>query len=460
MKACRVCGRLFPEDAVFCQADGQELSRVSETPMPGDTTDELVGQLLCGRYLVFRVVADGGMGRVYEGLDQEAGRHVALKVLHPEVAGDGVSVERFKREYEVSHSLPHQHIVEVTDFQPLGESYLLVMEFLVGEELRAVLKREKVISPERVVRMVSQIAIGLDEAHRRQFIHRDLKPDNVFLCQTQAGDIAKLLDFGSVKDRKRGAKQLTVLGTTIGSPYYMSPEQAQALDTLDQRADVWALTAVVYECITGTVPFKGNNGPSILIEILRSEPTAPSSTAKTTKYPVPRTVDRVIARGLQKTAALRIASIGQLADELGRAYGLTGDHLDWAKTPEAELGRVIQERLPALLDSVGNEPEDAVVDFFGESSALGEAPASNHHAVASNEQSPMPEGPRSPEKGAAHVPAPRSAKATTERPPTPPFVGAATESTPPAVPLNRTPRWFYLVAVVVAMAVAAFWLFG
>ena len=78
MKACRVCGRVFPEDAVFCQADGPEVSRVSETPLPGDTTDELVGRLLCGRYLVFRVVADGGMGRVYEGLDQEAGRHVAF----------------------------------------------------------------------------------------------------------------------------------------------------------------------------------------------------------------------------------------------------------------------------------------------------------------------------------------------------------------------------------------------
>lgn len=453
MKACRVCGRLFPEDAVFCQADGQELSRVSETPLPGDTTDELVGRLLCGRYLVFRVVADGGMGRVYEGLDQEAGRHVALKVLHPEVAGDGVSVERFKREYEVSHSLPHQHIVEVTDFQPLGESYLLVMEFLVGEELRAVLKREKVLSPERVVRMVSQIAIGLDEAHGRQFIHRDLKPDNVFLCQTQAGDIAKLLDFGSVKDRKRGAKQLTVLGTTIGSPYYMSPEQAQALDTLDHRADVWALTAVVYECITGTVPFKGNNGPSILIEILRSEPTAPSLVAKATKYPVPRTVDRVIVRGLQKTAALRIGSIGQLADELGRAYGLTGDHLEWARTPEAELGRVIQERLPTLLSDVGTEHEDAIGDFFGESSALGEHQPGRDARVPSMEKSVENGTPTDGGTPAEKVPLERATRrAATEAP--------TTESAAPPVPLNRTPRWFYLIAVVLAMLATAFWLFG
>lgn len=374
MKACRVCGRLFADEAAYCQADGQELTRVSETPLPGDRADNRVGQVLCGRYLVFRVVADGGMGRVYEGLDQQAGRHVALKILHEEVAGDSVSVERFKREYEVSRSLPHQHIVEVTDFQSLDESYVLAMEFLVGEELRSVLKRERVVSPERLVRMVSQIAIGLDEAHRRQFIHRDIKPDNIFLCQTQAGDIAKLLDFGSVKDRKRGAKQLTVLGTTIGSPYYMSPEQAQALDTLDHRADVWAMTAVIYECITGTVPFHGSNAPSILMEILRKEPTPPSVAAAGRKYGVPSSVDQVIARGLRKAAMERIGTIGALADELGRAYGLDGDHQGWAVTAEAELGHAIRARHPSIEarpQLASQEPDETWQPGLGSQSAEG-----------------------------------------------------------------------------------------
>src|SRR5690606_9243968 len=128
---CRVCGRLFSDEAAFCQADGQELSRVSQTPGAGDPNDPRVGQLLCDRYLVYRVVADGAMGRVYEALDQKQERHVALKILHEDVARDEVSVERFKREYEVSRQLPHQHIVEVTDFQPTDDSYVLVMEFLI-----------------------------------------------------------------------------------------------------------------------------------------------------------------------------------------------------------------------------------------------------------------------------------------------------------------------------------------
>ena len=127
------------------------------------------------------------------------------------------------------------------------------------------LKRTRVLPPARVIRMLSQIALGLDEAHARHFVHRDLKPDNIFLCGTRDGDVVKLLDFGSVKDKNKDAKKLTVLGTTIGSPYYMAPEQAQGLDTLDARADVFALAAITYECITGFVPFDGTNGPSILL---------------------------------------------------------------------------------------------------------------------------------------------------------------------------------------------------
>lgn len=344
IKACRVCGRLYTGDAAFCQADGHELVSVSQAERPGDASDPLVGQVLCGRYVITRVVADGGVGRVYEGLDEHAQRHVALKVLNPTWGLEQVSIERFKREYEVSRLLPHRHIVEVIDFQPLGETYVLVMEFLVGEELRSVLQRKQTLRPERVIRMLSQVAIGLQSAHRDQLVHRDLKPDNIFLCQTSSGDIAKVLDFGSVKDRKQGAKQLTMMGTTIGSPYYMSPEQAQGLDTMDHRTDIWALSVMAYECLTGTVPFRGNNGPSVLIDILRRQPTSASQVAPK-GIDVPSAVDRVLSHGLEKSPERRIASAGALADHLGWAYGLIGNHAEWAYVPEALLGARIASRL-------------------------------------------------------------------------------------------------------------------
>jgi len=297
---------------------------------------------------------------------------VALKVLHPEVSRDQIAVERFKREFEVSKMLPHDYIVEVLDFLPTpDDSYVLVMEFLYGEELRSTLKREQVISPARMLRMLSQVAIGLDEAHGRKFVHRDLKPDNLFLCQTHEGDITKLLDFGSAKDKGESAKKLTVLGTTIGSPYYMAPEQAQGLDTLDQRADVWALAAIIYECVVGRVPFIGNNGPSILLEILTKEPKTPSEAGKGQKYPVPPTLDRVMTHAFKKNAAHRIGSVGALADAVGAAYGLTGTHLEWAKTNESELNTRIEAAMPALL-ATATAPRDANVadSFFGESDSL------------------------------------------------------------------------------------------
>lgn len=377
MKACPTCGRLYPADAGFCPVDGAGLTSATQVPVAPDDDDRRVGQLLKERYQIRRVVADGGMGRVYEALDLVERRNVAVKILHSEVARDPVQVERFKREFEVSRQLPHDHIVEVVDFSELSDgSYALVMEYLFGEELRQALDREKFISPGRLVRMISQVAIGLDKAHAKQLVHRDLKPDNVFLCQTPEGDIVKLLDFGSVKDKAEGAKKLTVMGTTIGSPFYMSPEQAQGLDTLDQRADVWALGAILYECMVGKVPFYGANGPQILLSILTKEAT-PASQADAVKFPIPPAVDSVLEKAFKKTASLRQASVGELADAFGHAFGLSGDHKTWATTPEGELSKIIDDRLDSLLAAPRSEKKrTAQDDFFGDSDSLGETDGS------------------------------------------------------------------------------------
>jgi len=363
MKSCPVCQRSFPNDAGFCPADGTPLTQASLAPVAPSAEDPRIGARLCGRYEIRRVVADGGMGRVYEGIDKQTDTSIAVKVLHEDVARDEVSLERFKREYEISALLPHEHIVKVLDFQRdmVSATWMLAMEFLDGEELRYVLKREKVLPPERLVRMISQVAIGLDGAHGRNLIHRDLKPDNIFLCGTREGDIVKLLDFGSVKDQRGNSKKLTVLGTTIGSPYYMAPEQAQGLETIDKRADVFALAALTYECLTGEVPFAGNNGPSILLAILTKDPVPP--TTKKPKYPIPPAMDDVIEVGLAKNPNIRTKSVGELADAVGRAYGLAGDHLQWAKTPQAELARQIAEAAPrAMAPKVA--PLDVAADPF------------------------------------------------------------------------------------------------
>jgi serine/threonine-protein kinase len=364
---------VYPNDAGFCPADGTSLVAASMAPPPMTDEDARIGKRLCDRYEIRRVVADGGMGRVYEGIDRKNDMRVAVKVLHDDVAKDDVSLARFKREYEISSALPHDHIVNVTDFQrdEVAKVWLLVMEFLDGEELRIVIKREKFLPPERVIRMLSQTAVGLDEAHAHQFVHRDLKPDNLFLCGTREGDVVKILDFGSVKDKNKDAKKLTVLGTTIGSPYYMAPEQAQGLDTLDARADVFALAAIAYECMCGVVPFPGNNGPSILLAILTKDPDPPSLSAPKAKFHLPPKMDEVMEEALAKNPNIRTKSVGALADAVGAAFGLSGDHRLWAKTPQSELAtqvaeaksRVMAPRAPALA-SAGDPFAQPVRDPF------------------------------------------------------------------------------------------------
>ena len=375
MKSCPICQRVFPNDAGFCPADGTALTAASMAPVAPSAEDPRIGARLCGRYEIRRVVADGGMGRVYEGIDKQTDSRIALKLLHEDVARDEVALERFKREYEISALLPHEHIVRVLDFQrdPTQRTWLLVMEFLDGEELRYVLKRERVLAPERIVRMLSQVAIGLDQAHSRSFIHRDLKPDNLFLCGTREGDNVKILDFGSVKDQSGNRKKLTVLGTTIGSPFYMSPEQAQGLDTLDARADVFALAAVTYECVTGEVPFAGNNGPSILLAIMTKDPVPPTAKAQGAGHPVPPALDGVLETALAKNKNIRTGSVGALADAVGAAYGLAGNHLHWANLPQQEIARQIAEALPRVMAAVA--PLDVAADPFAAPAGQGAAPA-------------------------------------------------------------------------------------
>ncbi len=343
LNACPKCQRTFPaEDAGFCPVDATKLVPVESLPLAKDANDPFVGHTIVGKYELRRVVADGGMGRVYEARQLPEQRRIAVKILHADVAEDPVNIERFRREAETSRALDHTHIVDVIDFAQevpapgrAGGAWYLAMEYLDGEELRALIDREKIIPMPRVVRMMSQAAIALDGAHASGAVHRDMKPDNIFLVRSGVGDLVKILDFGSVKFTKgqdRGQK-LTVMGTTIGSPFYMSPEQAQGLPDLDHRADVWALGAILYEMTVGKVPFQAPSGPQILFKILSDEPMPPTFA----KDDAPPQLDDIVTKALAKKRDLRYQSCSALADALGHAFGLQGTHRDWAVTSERDL---------------------------------------------------------------------------------------------------------------------------
>ncbi len=337
-RKCPTCAAIYGDDVFFCGHDGTITIQEQD---PSDFDPRLGTQLKS--YIVAARVADGAMGRVYEGRHPDTKKQVAIKVLHPEVANDAVAVERFKREFETAEEFEHPNIVEVKEFGETGDgSWFMTMEYLSGEELSATIAREGSLSPDRALRIVCQLADALDHAHSFGVIHRDLKPDNVFLVRADEGDVVKVLDFGSVKLQMETGPKLTAFGTTLGSPYYMSPEQAMGKLDVDQRTDVFAIGAILWEMATGKVAFEGSNVAQILMKIVNQDPPPPSSLNP--RYPA--AFDEVVLRGVRKDKTQRPGSAGAFADEVVRAFGLDGDHKRWAATPQAEIARALSMTVP------------------------------------------------------------------------------------------------------------------
>ncbi|MBX3154469.1 MAG: protein kinase [Deltaproteobacteria bacterium] len=242
---------------------------------------ELVGVTLSGRYLVTRKVGQGGMGAVYEATHTLIGKRVAVKVLLEKYAQREAIVARLKQEAQLASSIGNEHIIDITDFGTTEDGRtFVVMEFLQGESLAECLAREPKLSEQRILRIISQAASALAAAHKKDIVHRDIKPENLFLLQRgkDKDDFVKVVDFGISKSLRASGEEeepprLTQTGMVLGTPLYMSPEQARGDDELDARVDIYALGVIMYEAATGRVPFLGNNYLSVISQVLNEEPT-------------------------------------------------------------------------------------------------------------------------------------------------------------------------------------------
>ncbi len=338
-RVCPTCSRTYADAVFFCGEDGV----ITVQEQDPENFDPRLGKQL-GGYIVVAHVADGAMGRVYEGRHPETKARVAIKVLHENIARDNVSVERFKREYETAREMNQANVVKVLEFgETPDHSYFLTMEYLQGQELRKALASKQRMPKERIVRIASQVAVALDHAHSFGFIHRDLKPDNIFLCETPEGADVRVLDFGSVKLQMETGAKLTAIGTTLGSPYYMSPEQAMGAADVDQRSDVFALGAILYEMITNKVAFEAPNIAMILMKIMNESPVPPSSLNPDS----PHSLDDVVDKGIRKDKKTRYAAATALADAMIAAYGLTGTAAEWAHKPETQIAAALAAATPA-----------------------------------------------------------------------------------------------------------------
>lgn len=276
------------------------------------------GDLIHQRYRLVRKLGSGASGAVWEAKNELIARDVALKVMDPEVASDAVALQRFFNEAKASGSVRSPSIVEILDIgQAEDGSPFLVFELLQGEGLDAWLQRETVIDPETLVGLFVGVAKALEIAHTRGIIHRDLKPANIFIDEPAPGDrVAKILDFGISKvfDTTQNFT-LTRAGTVVGSPAYMSPEQAAGREDLDGRADIWSLGIVMYEALTGTLPHDAANYNALMVRIL----TQDADPVATRKPDLPASVCAIVDACLKRERDERIATAGALAKKLEAA---------------------------------------------------------------------------------------------------------------------------------------------
>jgi serine/threonine-protein kinase len=280
----------------------------------------LLGTVLDGRYRIDDLLGEGGMGAVYAATDLRLDKPVAVKVMARELAANPDAMARFHREARVTSGLGHPNIVQVFDFSttPGGEPFL-VMEFLVGEDLDHRLRRLRRLPAPDVVHIVKQVAAALAATHAKAIVHRDLKPGNIYLLAAAgAADFVKVLDFGISKMRTASTK-LTRTSSVMGTPNYMSPEQARGkIEEIDERTDQWALACIAWECLSGEGPFVGENVPSILFQIVHEPP----SQLLPKVAGLPPQVEAVLLRALAKEKAGRFTSVGDFATALEGA--LTG----------------------------------------------------------------------------------------------------------------------------------------
>src|SRR6478752_4936118 len=236
------------------------------------------GDIIDGKYRIIRLIGEGGMGAVYEGENMRIHRKVAIKVLHAGVAATGEAVARFEREAQAAGRIGSEHIVEVLDLGnlPSGDRYM-VMEFMDGDALSTRIRSRERLTPGESYPILHQLLEALAAAHGAGIIHRDLKPDNVYLLKSRGGkaDFVKLLDFGISKFNQLSGDSgfsMTRTGAVMGTPYYMAPEQAKGAKDADHRVDLYAAGVILYESVTGEVPFNADTFNELLFKIVLEEP--------------------------------------------------------------------------------------------------------------------------------------------------------------------------------------------
>jgi len=350
MLHCPTCGRNYPADFKVCPEDQTPLQADATQADPTSPVDPLVGHTLDEKYRLEARLGIGGMGTVYRARHLLIDRPVAVKVLNQRFVEDEAARTRFHREARAAGRLQHANAVTVTDFGESQDGYVyLVMELLEGRTLREVLAKEAPLDAARSVSLMMQISGAVAAAHEAGIIHRDLKPANIFIVQrAEVPAVVKVLDFGIAKLAVESLDEdepmaLTQVGAMIGTPRYMSPEQCDGAE-LTPAADVYSLGVILYEMLTGTVPFSGSTPLAIAMKHTSEVPRDPREIVST----IPPALEQVVLHTLEKQPQDRPANAAEFQKELlATAERLGLEHAAVTSSPDLKALRDVGTESPS-----------------------------------------------------------------------------------------------------------------
>lgn len=366
-----------------------------------------VGDLIADKYRIDGILGHGGMGIVFSATHQVTDKKVALKWMLPDIVVREGAVERFVREARIAGRISDPHVVDIYDVGQDRATFFLVMELLRGEALSSRLKRRDTDHAE-LLRILAGAARGVAAAHAQNVIHRDLKPDNIFVCSYPGlPSSAKVLDFGVSKlaaTEGRGITHLTRTGSAVGTPYYMSPEQAKGERNLDHRSDIYSFGAILFEVITGRVPFEAETYNALIVKIVNERPPRP----RTINPEVPEALEAIVMKAMAYERENRFSSMTELAEAIeGFLAGKAPVGLATAETVAVPLTDT-QEGLSSSATGLASRSRrklGVVLALVVVAAALGVA-------VAMNGGDATPEPASEPSSAAALSPTPKEAPAT------------------------------------------------
>ncbi|HTJ82044.1 MAG TPA: serine/threonine-protein kinase [Polyangiaceae bacterium] len=308
------------------------------------------GQVLNGRYKLLRPLGQGSQAYVWVAEHLALGSQVAVKLIDPELAKQQDALERFTREATAAAKLRSAHVVQILDHGVEGDQPFIVMELLDGEDLFDRLEKRHRLTLAETSRIVTQVARALMRAHAEGIIHRDLKPENVFLVRNEDEELAKVLDFGVAKvmTPAKAAMTRTGVGTLIGTPHYMSPEQVKGVSEIDHRSDLWSLGVITYQSVTGELPFDSEGVGDLLIKITMNQPTRPTSL----DADLPAAFDDWFNKACAKEPEDRFQTAREMADALAKAVGIQQaisqrqGMMNLADGPDLDWGSLAGVRIP------------------------------------------------------------------------------------------------------------------